>query len=198
MAALFLSTNQLKSSLCFLWDTLWLPALRGAPINLSFFSEYYRETRGKIFLSLCFLDSNLLGTNAKRTNPNHKCTWHHPSPWPVLCESSQNHRITDWQGLEGTSVGYLFHPPCQSSITYSRLHRTLSRQVLNISREGDSTTSLGSLFQFSVTLRGKKFFLMFRWNFLCFSLCPLPLVLSLGTTEKSLAPFSWHPPFRYL
>jgi len=24
-------------------------------------------------------------------------------------------------------------------------------------------------------------------------LCPLPLVLSLGTTEKSLAPYSWHP-----
>jgi len=48
----------------------------------------------------------------------------------------------------------------------------------------------GSLFQCSVTLRGKKFFLMFRRNFLCFSLCPLPLVLSLGTTEKSLAPSS--------
>jgi len=31
---------------------------------------------------------------------------------------------------------------------------------------------------------------MFRWNFLCFSFCPLPLVLSLGTTEKSLAPSS--------
>ena len=30
-----------------------------------------------------------------------------------------------------------------------------------------------------------------------FSLCPLPLVLSLGTTEKSLAPSSLHPPFRY-
>ena len=59
-----------------------------------------------------------------------------------------------------------------------------------ISREGDSTTSLDSLFQGSITLRGKKFFLMFRRNFLCFSLCPLPLVLSLGTTEMSLAPYS--------
>ena len=38
----------------------------------------------------------------------------------------------------------------------------------------------------SVTLRGKKFLLMFRRNFLCLSLCPLPLVLSLGTTEQSL------------
>jgi len=39
----------------------------------------------------------------------------------------------------------------------------LSRRVLNISREGDSTTSLGSLFQGSVTLRRKKFFLKFPW-----------------------------------
>ena len=86
-------------------------------------------------------------------------------------------------------MGHLLQHPCRSRVTYSRLHRTLSRQVLNISREGDSTTSLGSLFQCSVALRGTKFFLMFRRNFLCLSLCPLPLVLSLGT-EKSLAPSS--------
>ena len=79
---------------------------------------------------------------------------------------------------------------CPSRVTQSRLHRTLCRRGWNISREGDSTASLGSLFQGSVTLRGKKFFLGFRRNFLCLSLCPLPLVLSLGTTEKSLAPFS--------
>jgi len=82
-------------------------------------------------------------------------------------------------------VGHLLQPSCRSRVTYSRLHRAASRWVLNISREGDSTTYLGSLFQCSVTLRGKKFFLMFRRNFLCFSLCPLPLVLSLGITEKS-------------
>jgi len=71
-------------------------------------------------------------------------------------------------------VGHLTQTPCPSRVTWSRLHRTLSRQVFNISREGDSTTSLGNLFQGSITLRVKKFFLMFRWNFLCFSLCPLP------------------------
>jgi len=35
---------------------------------------------------------------------------------------------------------------------------------LNISREGDSTTPLGSLGQGSVTLKVTKFFLVFRWN----------------------------------
>lgn len=29
------------------------------------------------------------------------------------------------------------------------------------------------------------FFLTFRWNFLCFSLCPVPLIVLLDTTEKS-------------
>jgi len=31
---------------------------------------------------------------------------------------------------------------------------------------------------------------MFKWSSLCLSLCPLPLVLSVGTTERSLAPSS--------
>jgi len=61
---------------------------------------------------------------------------------------------------------------------------------LNLPREGHSPASLGNLCQGSVTLRGKKFFLSFSWNFPGFSLCPLPLVLSLSTTGKSLAPSS--------
>ena len=117
---------------------------------------------------------------------------------PRASPAWQNHRITECLGMEGTSVGHLVQPSWRSRVTYCRLHRNLSRQVLNISGEGDSTASLGSLFPCSITLRRKKFFLMFRRNFLCFSLCPLPLVLSLGTTEKSLVPSSWHAPFRYL
>jgi len=59
--------------------------------------------------------------------------------------------------------------PFQSRVTQSRLHKTASRRGWNISREGDSTASLGSLGQGSITLRGKKFFLMLS------SLCSLLL-----------------------
>lgn len=39
------------------------------------------------------------------------------------------------------------------------------------------------------TLQVQKFFLMFRQNSLGFTLCPVPLVLVMGITEKSLTPF---------
>ena len=32
----------------------------------------------------------------------------------------QNHRTTEWSGLEGTSVDHLAQPPCRSRVTYSR------------------------------------------------------------------------------
>jgi len=43
----------------------------------------------------------------------------------------------------------------------------------------------------------EKCFPAFRATLLCFSLCPLPLILALGTTGQSLAPSSLHLPFRY-
>lgn len=55
----------------------------------------------------------------------------------------------------------------------------------------------GQLFQCSDTITESKFSLVLRWNFLGFSLWPLLLDLSLGTTEDSLAPTSGHSPLRY-
>lgn len=57
----------------------------------------------------------------------------------------------------------------------SQSPRTMSRQLLSISMDGDSTASPGNLCQGSVTLIVKK---CFRGKVLCFSLCLLPLVLS--------------------
>ena len=67
--------------------------------------------------------------------------------------------------------------PCSSRVTFPRI---VCRWLLNISKEGDATTSVGNVFQSSVTLSVKKFLHMFRQTFLCFDLCPLPECLLLG------------------
>lgn len=61
----------------------------------------------------------------------------------------------------------------------------LSRHRLNISKDRHSTASLGRLCHCSLTLTAQKF-LIFRGSLQCFSSCPLPLVLSLDTSGKSL------------
>lgn len=50
----------------------------------------------------------------------------------------------------------------------------------------------------SVQTTSKKFFLIFKWNVPCFSLCLLPFVLLLSSNEESLAPSLWCLPLRYL
>ena len=59
----------------------------------------------------------------------------------------------------------------------SRLCKQVSRQVLNISREGESTTSLGSLFQCSITLTVKFLHInaeLPMLQFMAISPCSLP------------------------
>ena len=98
---------------------------------------------------------------------------------------SQNHR-----GWKGSLEISLFIP---LQVLYNRLYRKTSREVLSISREGDSTTSLGSLFQCSAIHEVKKFFLIFRWNLLCSSLCPLPLIIISGHHWKEVGPILLTP-----
>lgn len=96
----------------------------------------------------------------------------------------------------------LWKSSCPSSgpsrATYIKFLRTISRWVSSISNGEDSTLSLDKLCQCLVTLIAKKCSLMFRGNILCFSSCPLSLVLSLNTPEEYLAPSSFHPSYRYL
>ena len=78
--------------------------------------------------------------------------------------SSEVPRITELQGLEWTSRGQSLTFQLKQ-VLYNRSHRQASRQVLNISIEGDSIEgempSLGNLFQCSITLTIKKFFCIF-------------------------------------
>lgn len=105
---------------------------------------------------------------------------HCASVMPIVVES-QNNRIFNvgrefcrsfsgsWQGHQD-----------------SKLHGNRSGWVLNVTREGDS---LGNLFLCSA-MQNKMFFLMLTWRLLCFILRSWYILLSLGTNEKSLAPFT--------
>ena len=61
----------------------------------------------------------------------------------------------------------------------------MSTHLLNTSRGGDSTTTLGSLFQWSTTLRVKEFFLIPNLNLPWCNLRPFPLMLSQGALLSS-------------
>ena len=87
-----------------------------------------------------------------------------------------------WKGPQDQSLTLLLR-----QVPYNMLHRQTFRWVVNFSIEGDSTTSLGNLFQCSITLTVMNFFFMFVWNILCSSFRPLLLILLLRTTKKSLA-----------
>jgi len=71
------------------------------------------------------------------------------SPW--MCrqtETSQNQRTVGLKGpLETTESNFLL-----KKVPYRRFHRKATKQILNTSREGDTTASLGSLFQCCITL----------------------------------------------
>ncbi|CAI5785063.1 Hypothetical predicted protein [Podarcis lilfordi] len=66
----------------------------------------------------------------------------------------------------------------------------LSSLCLKTSKEGDSTTLLGSKFHCQTALTVRKFFLMFRWNLLSCSLDPLLRVRFSGAAENNLSPSS--------
>lgn len=54
--------------------------------------------------------------------------------------------------LEGTSEDGLVQPLYSKQVVYSKLPMMVSSQVLTVSKDGDSTTFLGNLFQYSIIL----------------------------------------------
>lgn len=90
---------------------------------------------------------------------------------------------SSWEWKEALVVS-LFNPLLKQGHP-SQLLRIISRWVLNISKDGDTTASLGSLFLCLVTLRVKKCFQMFWSSLLCFCLCLLPCILSLAPLKRA-------------
>jgi len=91
---------------------------------------------------------------------------------------------------------HLVQPP-RDTANEIRVLRALSNLVLNVSRDGASTTSLGNPFQCFTTLIVKNFFLLSSPNLPCFSLKPSPLVLSLLSLLKRLSPSFPSAPFKH-
>lgn len=90
-------------------------------------------------------------------------------------------------------------PICTSRAMQSQVPKIIPVKLSGISKEGDSTTSLGKMCQYLVTSsKLKTCFLMFSKKVVCLSLCLSLLVMSLGTARKSLAPSSLHTPCRHL
>jgi len=63
--------------------------------------------------------------------------------------------------------------------------------------QGGDPTACGQPVPLLHHLHSIEVLLLFERNLLCSSLCPLPPVLALGTTDKSLAPAPLRPPLRY-
>lgn len=113
--------------------------------------------------------------------------------YKVFCvQSSQmslNHRIIETGRNWEDGKDLLLWRSSGSTPFYKQGHlEPLARVYVQIAaEEADSTNSTA---QHSTA---QQCFLVFKWKLLCSSMCPLPLVLTLSITAKSLTPFSLHP-----
>lgn len=105
--------------------------------------------------------------------------------FPLLWQEQNNTEPQNCKGWNGhLELIQSNYPCCRGFPTVNHMGRHPGG-VLCISREGDSTAYLGNLFHCSFTFQVKKSFLIFVWNFLSSSMCPLLLVLLLHTTKNT-------------
>lgn len=95
--------------------------------------------------------------------------WRRSSTWPpgwFVCWKDDEHvrELNIWRRVQGNCLGWKRHlwvqlltQPCQVHTKMMFLSAT-STHLVNLSREGGSTTTLSSLFQCLTTLSEKKFF----------------------------------------
>lgn len=108
--------------------------------------------------------------------------------WCLVEQDAESQNEWSWKGPLKVTLVQL---PAQSTISLSRLPKTVSSQVFNFSNDEDYTTSLEKLFQYFTTFIIKKcsfVLFMFNCNFPCFNIYPLPLFCLQNNTENSLLP----------
>ena len=134
------------------------------------------------------------------------CSWHHHSltlhrqtkifiPSPLAF-----HRITKWLRLEETSGSYLVQLTCSSTAPRADCPGICPDGFWISSRKETPQPLWATCTSAQLPSQQKKSVSWWSDRTCSFvlSLCLLPLVLSLGTAEKSLAPSSLCPPFKYV
>lgn len=107
--------------------------------------------------------------------------------------SYESHRFTEWIRLEGATEDHQIQAPCLSRVIPEPIAQDCVQMALEYLQSDRIHNLLDSLFPCSVNCTVKMFLLMFRWNFLSFRFCPLPLVPLLATPSRTwcilLTPF---------
>lgn len=114
---------------------------------ISNYCNHYWEI---LFTDITEVHEKATRTEIKRSpcNPtaNSETRWQNIklNSWSTFNMSSgqSSNRLTQWLGLEGTSRGYLVQLPCSRGAIKSQLPKTISRWLLNISKDWDTTISV--------------------------------------------------------
>lgn len=126
-------------------------------------------------IETCLDDNNLCLTFTKYKVRTWKTNY--------VCECSEHYnRIAHSQNGGGCRQLWTFcsPAPCWSRVTVIRRSRIMSRELLNVFKNGDSTMSLGNWCQCLITITVKKMLPDIQREPSCF-LCPLPFALLLDT-----------------
>jgi len=99
-----------------------------------------------------------------------------------LIEYTKNHRTVEGKRSLGDCAVQCL---CSDESCPERVAQDYVQLGFEFSKARDSTVSLGNLLLCLTNLTVRNVFPVLKWNFLCFSLHPLPLVLSIYNTGRA-------------